>query len=603
MDPSTLLLLALLTPWGPIEGDRDLVRPTYDPEWFKWAIHGNMLCLDFEGRATTGGQAGAVQLTGSEFPGVTLSAQSGDDGLFVGIPDPSLGNNNNVTFFGRDFFAVSGQAVFSPQLSGTPHGRLVVDFENPVLGVAAHFLDVEATGTSIEVFDGPSGTGSSRGRLDLEPGDSFAGLTTWYIHSAVITLGTASDGVGLDDLCFENPFQVKSQELFMQNLADVTCIDFEGIAHQSGSAGITTISGDAFPGLTLIPGQGASGLFAYIPDALSHGIFASSGEAVLVTDPLPETPNGVLTVNLDEPVDGFGSFFTDVEDQITQIEAFDAPNAGGRSLGKVRWTNNEDEFVGILGAGIRSVKFWLGGYGDGVALDDMCYGHSGLETCRAERFGDGPPATHWTLDALGDATVADAWELDGALTLTGNGSELYHGIDHGAFLHQSQSGDFRVELDILAVDPAPGHVYRKGGLMVRESTDPSAPRVMINYLPDFPDPRRPGPALQFDARLAHGGPAKELASTVKGISLPVRVAVERTGHRFTISYSTDNGGTWIHPRGGLGGEVLIPMTNAVRVGPMVASYDPAHPFTVSFDRVELCPADGLAQVCDPDCGD
>ena len=589
MDPSTLLLLALLTPWGPIEGDRNLVRETYDLEEFQWAIHGNMICLDFEGLATAAGQAGAIELMGTEFPGVTLSAPAAEDGLFVGIPDPSLDSDDS--FFAPHLSPVSGEAFLSPRLNGIPHGRLVIDFENPVLGVGAQFLDVDGPGTSIEVFDGPGGTGTARGSLDLQQGDTFAGLTTWYIHSAVITLGTGSDGVGLDDLCFENPFQVKSQELFFDNLTEVTCIDFEGIAHQSGAAGVTPFSGDIFPGLTLIPGQGSTGLFAYIPDAFSNGILASSGEAVSVTDPLPETPNGVLTVNLDEPVDGFGSYFTDVEDQITQIEVFDAPDAGGRSLGKVRWTNNEDGFVGILGQGIQSAKFWLGGYGDGVALDDMCYGHRIPRSCRVDEFGDGPPAAHWTLDTLGDADVADAWETNGVLNLTGNGSELYHGSDNGAFLHQSQNGDFRAELDIVAVDPAPGQDYRKGGLMVRESTDPLAPRVMINYLPDFPDPLQPGPALQFDARLTHGGTATEMASTVKGISLPVRVAVERTGHRFRIFYSTDGGVSWNHPKGGLGGEAAIPMAPTVRVGPMVASYDAAHPFTVSFDRAQICPPD------------
>lgn len=604
MDPSTLLLLSLLTPLGSnsIEGDRDLVRPTTDYEWFKEAVHGNTLCLDFEGLTEVAGQAGAVRLRGTEFPGVTITLRStapwgtvsSSEGLFVGIPDPALGAND-TSFFADDFTPVSGEAVLSTRLTGTPHGQLVLDFAHPVMGVGGFFLDVEGPGSRIEVFDGPQGTGNLRGSIDVS-NSGFAGVTTWYIHSAVITLGSPTDGVGIDDLCFENPYQVKNQETFLEHLEEYTCIDFEGVTNVWGDPGTQQISGTRYPGLTMLPQQYTSGLFVFNPLPGSPNFVASSGHGVLITNRPPTVSRGVVTINFDEPWDAFGAYFTDVEDRLTQIELFGGRDAVLPSLGKARWTNNQDTYIGVLGEDALSVKFWLGGYGDGVALDDMCYGRRYPSGCRVHRFESypndaEPEEIRWRMRGLGDAAVASWQEVDGTATVTGTGSELYHGDDHAAFLHQAAGGDFRIEMDIVSEDGLGGHAYRKGGVMVRESLDADAPRVMVQYLPDFPDPIEPGPALQFDARLAPGGPFATLASTVKGISLPVRVAVERTGNQFSVFYSTDAGATWIHPGGSLGGSALIPMSQSVLVGPAVASYDASRPFTMAFDNVALCEMD------------
>jgi hypothetical protein len=167
--------------------------------------------IDFEGIATEGGQAGAVNLNGNEFPGIVLSPGPGADGLFVGIPDSSIAGGNNVNFFAADFFPTSGIAVFSPDKdpspgSPSPDGTLIVDFDNPTTGVGAYFLDVEGFPSSIEAFDGAGGTGASLGKVTLQnQGDNsqaFAGITADNIRSAVLVLGGNGDGVGLDDLCF-----------------------------------------------------------------------------------------------------------------------------------------------------------------------------------------------------------------------------------------------------------------------------------------------------------------------------------------------------------------------------------------------------------------
>lgn len=167
--------------------------------------------IDFEGIALGVGQAYAVNLVGNEFPGVTLTAGAGSDGLFVGIPDPSISDNNNENFFAGDFFPTSGLALFSPDNypspdSPSPTGVLIVDFDEPTSGVGAYFLDAEEFPSFIEAFDGPQGTGKSLGKLIVQnKGDNsqaFAGIMAEGIRSAVFGLGGGRDGVGIDDLCF-----------------------------------------------------------------------------------------------------------------------------------------------------------------------------------------------------------------------------------------------------------------------------------------------------------------------------------------------------------------------------------------------------------------
>ena len=167
--------------------------------------------IDFEEIAFGVGQANAVNLEGDEFSGVTLTPGAGSDGLFVGIPDPSISGGNNENFFASDFFPTSGLAVFSPDNypsadSPSPDGILIVDFDSYMDGVGVYFLDAEEFPSFIEAFDGPNGTGNSLGKVIVQnKGDksqAFAGIHSSGIKSAVLGLGGGRDGVGIDDLSF-----------------------------------------------------------------------------------------------------------------------------------------------------------------------------------------------------------------------------------------------------------------------------------------------------------------------------------------------------------------------------------------------------------------
>ena len=220
-----------------------------------------------------------------------------------------------------------------------------------------------------------------------------------------------------------------------------------------------------------------------------------------------------------------------------------------------------------------------------------------INGCVLDDFNDDTLDVLFSLSDLGDAGGSAVAETGGAIDLTGTGSELYHGSDNGAFLNRSVNGDFRVEVDLVGVPGDTGGTYRKGGLMVRESNDPDAPRVMVNLVPHFPDPDQPDtPALQFDVRTTQGGTPVEMASTVVGISLPVRVAIQRVDDQMTVLYSTDDGLSWIHPLGGVGGTIAVPMADTVQAGMVVASYDPAQSATFRFDDFAVCQPGGTAPV-------
>lgn len=202
--------------------------------------------------------------------------------------------------------------------------------------------------------------------------------------------------------------------------------------------------------------------------------------------------------------------------------------------------------------------------------------------CEDARFEALPAG--FTASALGDADQVSTAIVQDQLQLTGTGSVLYHGQDNTAYFWREASGDFRIELDIESLPLQSGMANRKAGFMLRDSSDVVAARVMIEYVPAFPN----GPALQFDVRTAQGSVPTELASTQVNVALPVRVAMVRRGNRITILFSKDEGATWTQPLGAKGGSIDVALTDPVQVGANVSSYDWAQPMTAAFDDFRLC---------------
>ena len=213
-------------------------------------------------------------------------------------------------------------------------------------------------------------------------------------------------------------------------------------------------------------------------------------------------------------------------------------------------------------------------------------------SCQSDGFDGEALGAGWSLSYLGDADTGAAVVSGGRLTLSGNGTSLYHGNDNTVFLHRNVSGNYRAEVTITGVPQDQGGDYRKTGLMARFGSAADAPRVFVQYIPNHPFYN--SPALQFDYRGADGV-ARELASTPVNIALPVRLALDRRGDLFTVYFSHDGGNSWIVPAGAAGGSVSIPGADEMQVGVNVASYDAATLMTTEFDDFRLC----LAGATDP----
>jgi hypothetical protein len=114
--------------------------------------------------------------------------------------------------------------------------------------------------------------------------------------------------------------------------------------------------------------------------------------------------------------------------------------------------------------------------------------------------------------------------------------------------------------------------------------------VTVQYQPSWPDARG---SLQFRYRASAGGSGgATLGSNVVGVTLPVRVAIEKNGDSYTVEFSQNGGATWSRPMGGTHGQVAIGMGDALLVGMSTTSYDANALLTASYDNYELCNTEG-----------
>ena len=209
-----------------------------------------------------------------------------------------------------------------------------------------------------------------------------------------------------------------------------------------------------------------------------------------------------------------------------------------------------------------------------------------LTGCETDDFEDGALDGAWQATFLGDASSGSLDESAGTLKMSSNGSSLFT-TDNAHFLYRHVNGDFRLEIDVESVPVDQGGSFRKAGLMVRDGFSPTAPRLMVQYGPDWPGVG--GPALQFSYRATEGGPESSTTWGLvsgAGLSLPVRLAVQRVGNAFSVFYSTNGGATWLQPSGPT--TVSLGWSGVLQVGLDAVSYDSALEMTVEMDDFSLC---------------
>ena len=115
----------------------------------------------------------------------------------------------------------------------------------------------------------------------------------------------------------------------------------------------------------------------------------------------------------------------------------------------------------------------------------------------------------WQSQDIGDVGLAGyAYQgSDGDLFFGGSGSDIWGTADSFRYVYQPLAGDG--EISAMLYVPRTGHPYAKTGLMLRQSTDPSSPHVLIDVKPDG--------GLEFMTRQTAGG----ATTFVAGGSVPV----------------------------------------------------------------------------------
>lgn len=204
-----------------------------------------------------------------------------------------------------------------------------------------------------------------------------------------------------------------------------------------------------------------------------------------------------------------------------------------------------------------------------------------LAECLVDLF-DGDLDASWTLAGL-DGSSASVSTTEGALDLTSDG-HAWWGRDGHAFLYQEASGDFRFEVGLEGFPVDAGGQFRKAGITVRSSLDPTAPRLMAAIVPQFPNPTRS--VLQHGVRDVQDGGSRDLADPLFA-EVPVRLAIERRGNILNVFHSFNDGVTWVQPIDG--GTLTLDLGETVYVGLGTASYDDTVSLTARFDDALLCP--------------
>ncbi len=155
-------------------------------------------------------------------------------------------------------------------------------------------------------------------------------------------------------------------------------------------------------------------------------------------------------------------------------------------------------------------------------------------------------------------------------TLVAGGYEIEHSYDAFHFVWQQSSGNITVQARVLAEHHKAGVLYTKGGVMIRGSTDPSAPYYALFVLPTQ------GMVVQY--RTTPGGLTSEIHL---GGGPGMFLKIVRVGDTFFAFTSTDTS-TWVPVPAAT---VQLFMSGQEIAGLAATSDDNGSLATVTFDNV------------------
>jgi regulation of enolase protein 1 (concanavalin A-like superfamily) len=191
-----------------------------------------------------------------------------------------------------------------------------------------------------------------------------------------------------------------------------------------------------------------------------------------------------------------------------------------------------------------------------------------------------PAAPYQTADIgdVGRAGFVSAATTD-AFTINGGGQDSFQGSDALYYLYQPLTGDATITARITGVQD---YWDNRGGLMIRESLDPTARYVSLVSRPS--DSKMNGTSgvnegAEFRAKTAAGGRPSTI--TQQDFRMPNWLRLSRTGNQFDAYISTD-GSSWT-----LLGSTTLAMNATVYIGMAAASAQHAVWMTTSFDHVSI----------------
>ena len=122
--------------------------------------------------------------------------------------------------------------------------------------------------------------------------------------------------------------------------------------------------------------------------------------------------------------------------------------------------------------------------------------------------------------AAGSATFTGG-TFSGNTTVQGAGADIWGTADAFTFVSQSVTGDTRLTTTVDSLDNT--DAYTKAGVMMRASTDPSSPHVILDV--------RPNGIIEFMTRASAGSETTFIAGVQA--SFPVSLRLARTGSIIT----------------------------------------------------------------------
>ncbi|MGH7995576.1 MAG: Ig-like domain-containing protein [Opitutaceae bacterium] len=190
-------------------------------------------------------------------------------------------------------------------------------------------------------------------------------------------------------------------------------------------------------------------------------------------------------------------------------------------------------------------------------------------------IANGLPAGWVTSDIGSVGAPGSAGYANGVYTVSGAGIGPWFTSDTFRYVYQQVSGDCSVEAKVDSVQLVGASGWEHGGVMIRESLDPSA-----TFVGAYETANR---GLLFEARTSTGGSAAGYGADTSHVT-PYWVKITRSGNSFTVSSSPD-GSAWTQ----LGSPLTVNMASTVYVGLAVASEtsDGATPTAAVFEDLAV----------------